>query len=461
MEGTFITPYLEWNIKSHGGQCGLGHQCIKYPIHRLQKYDSMLRAMFFVQLHVYNYAGHFCSVNSIPVRLPSLFPPREGVVMDVYPDNQSPYLDTDVTFNTTVYCFVWRGFGHHENVQLMAGLGTRRKSDDVVKFHNINEVGYLCEEYNGTEYTKYFVTIKASCSGGKTYISSDGLTVLKKRDISSSLKVFHGSICNKENYIQMTKLNTEAKLHLSQRLTPGSTYSLTSPSNASESFTLINSNIYIKKWHFFTTKTIVTFIPLDSISQVNLKLNNNELNSTFNIDIKLCKYDPEMAVQSSNSLIPIHWSLPDKYAKYISHYETGICKMSSSDKSSCSDDMIFTLDGNETTKYFQGHFNDGFYKAGVRSCFGHTCLEPVWSKGIKIKNTMTSPIITEASGSTQLYCFNTNISLNRFQCTSGADRTFAVGYRWALFSDGRGQNMISDWKILTNTTQLSTVQVLF
>jgi hypothetical protein len=57
--------------------------------------------------------------------------------------------------------------------------------------------------------------------------------------------------------------------------------------------------------------------------------------------------------------------------------------MSSSDKSSCNDDMIFTLGGNETTKYFQGHFNDGFYKTGVRPCFGHTCLEPVWSKGIK------------------------------------------------------------------------------
>jgi hypothetical protein len=146
----------------------------------------------------------------------------------------------------------------------------------------------------------------------------------------------------------MTKSNTEAKLHLSQRLTPGSTYSLTSPSNASESFTIINSDIYIKKWHFFTTKTMVTFIPLDSISQLNLKLNNNELNSSVNIDIKLCKYDPEMAVQSSNSLIPIHWSLSDKYAEYISHYETGICKMSSSDTSSCNDDMIFTLGGNET-----------------------------------------------------------------------------------------------------------------
>jgi hypothetical protein len=135
-------------------------------------------------------------------------------------------------------------------------------------------------------------------------------TVLKKRDISSSLKVYHGSICNKKKYIQMTKSNTEAKLHLSQRLTPGSTYSLTSPSNASESFTLININIYIKKWHFFTTKTMVTFIPLDSISQLNININNNEFNSTFNFDIELCKYDPEMTVQSSNSLIPIHWSLP-------------------------------------------------------------------------------------------------------------------------------------------------------
>ena len=259
----------------------------------------------------------------------------------------------------------------------------------------------------------------------------------------------------------MTKSNTEAKLHLSQRLTPGSTYSLTSPSNASESCTMINSNIYIKKSHFVTTKTMVTFIPLDSISQLNLKLNNNEFNSTFNFDIELCKYDPEMAVQSSDSLIPIHWSVPDKYAEYISHYETGICKMSQSDKSSCNDDMIFILCGNETTKNFQGHFNDGFYKAAVRPCFGHTCLEPVWSKGITLKNTMTSPIITEATGTTQLSCFNTNISLNRFQCTSGADRTFAVGYRWSLFSDGRGQNMISDWRILTNTTQSSTVQVVF
>jgi hypothetical protein len=66
--------------------------------HRLQKYDSMLGAMFFVQLHVYNYAGHFCSVNSRPIRLPSLFPPQEGVVMDVYPDIKPPYQDTDVKY---------------------------------------------------------------------------------------------------------------------------------------------------------------------------------------------------------------------------------------------------------------------------------------------------------------------------------------------------------------------------
>jgi len=333
--------------------------------------------------------------------------------------------------------------------------------DDVVNFHNINEVGYLCEKYNGTEYTKYFVTIRASCSGGTTYVSSDGFTVLRKKDLTSSLKVYHGNICNKQNNMQMSKSKTKTNLHLSQHLTPGSTYSLTRSSNANESFTIINSNIYIKKWHFFTTKTMVTFIPLDSVDQLNLKFNNNEFNSTLNFDIELCKCDPEMAIQLSNALIPIHWSLPDKYAAYLTHYETGICKMSSSNNTSCSDDIIFILGGNERTKNFEGHFNDGFYKAAVRPCFGHTCLEPVWSKGIKTETSMISPIITEATGTTQLSCFNTNISLNRFQCTSGADRTFAVGYRWALFSDGRGQNMISDWKILTNTTQSSTVQVLF
>jgi hypothetical protein len=62
--------------------------------------------------------------------------------MDVYPDIKPPYQDTDVAFNTTDYCFAWRGFGHHENVQLMAGIGTRRKSHGVVFLKSVNRIFY-------------------------------------------------------------------------------------------------------------------------------------------------------------------------------------------------------------------------------------------------------------------------------------------------------------------------------
>jgi hypothetical protein len=71
------------------------------PIYRLQKYDSPLGGLFFAQLHVYNYAGHYCSVKSVPIGLPSLLPPASGIVLDIYPDALPPYRDTDVIFNST------------------------------------------------------------------------------------------------------------------------------------------------------------------------------------------------------------------------------------------------------------------------------------------------------------------------------------------------------------------------
>ena len=110
LENKYISPFLEWNIKSHGGQCGLEYQCIRYPIHRLQKYDSPLGGLFFAQLHAYNYAGHYCSVKSVPIGLPSLLPPASGIVLDLYPDALPPYRDTDVIFNPTKFCFIWKGF---------------------------------------------------------------------------------------------------------------------------------------------------------------------------------------------------------------------------------------------------------------------------------------------------------------------------------------------------------------
>ena len=426
----------------------------------------MLGAMFFVQLLVYNYAGHFCSVNSRPIRLPSLFPPQEGVVMDVYPDIKPPYQDTDVTFNTTDYCFAWRGFGHHENVQLMAGLGTRRKSDDVAQFHAVeaNEQGLLCEKYTAVNKNeKYFITIKASCSGGTTYVSSDGFTILNEQEISSSLKIFHGTPCSKHNKINISKSTTEskniAKVDLRENLIAGLSYSLEISPNIDDFLEMKNTNIYVKGSHSTTTRKLLSFIPLDAINELILKINNDAFNLTDNFEFQLYRCDPHMDIQSSTSLLNIHWSLPDKYLSYVTHYEVGFCQ-SASGHEDCSDDIVFESSGNETVKEFHTHLKEeGFYKAAVKPCFGNACLSPVWSKGIKIANPMDCTIIREVSGRTDGSCLNIKMRLERLPCTSSENRNFTGAYRWALFTDEIGQHMISDWKTVVDKSHPSNIQV--
>jgi hypothetical protein len=240
--------------KSHGGQCGLEYQCIRYPIHRLQKYDSPLGGLFFAQLHVYNYAGHYCSVKSVPIGLPSLLPPASGIVLDIYPDVLPPYRDTDVIFNSTKFCFMWKGFHHHDDVHLQIGLGNGKTLDNVVQFHSIaaKEQTLICEQLvNVIQNEKYFVTIKASCSGGTTSVSSDGFTILNATGISSALKVFHGTIGDSTNEIKIneirTKMDNFRELYLSNHLIPGTVYSLKIFSNSNQSVEMTNNTCICEK----------------------------------------------------------------------------------------------------------------------------------------------------------------------------------------------------------------------
>ena len=464
-ENKYISPFLEWNIKSHGGQCGLEYQCIRYPIHRLQEYDSPLGGLFFAQLHVYNYAGHYCSVKSVPIGLPSLLPPASGIVLDIYPDVLPPYRDTDVIFNSTKFCFMWKGFHHHDDVHLQVGLGNGKTLDNVVQFHSIaaKEQTLICEQLvNVIQNEKYFVTIKASCSGGTTSVSSDGFTILNATAISSSLKVFHGTIGNSRNKIKITEIRTKVdnfrKLYLSNNLIPGTVYSLKIFSNSKQSVEITNRHVYVKRMHATATHKTVTFIPLHSINQLTIKLNNSIVNSSDTLNIHIYKCDSDMLIQSPTSILPVHWSLPRRYTDFVTHYEVGICQIRP-DKKHCSNQMVFILIGNQTIKSFHGHFKEGFYQAAVRPCFGNICLPPVWSKGVKIENILTDTALMEASGRIETSCLNTAITLNKLTCTASDNTDFPIGYRWAIFSDEIGQHMMSVWKVVTQTDSLTSLQV--
>lgn len=456
---------MEWNIKSHGGQCGVEYQCIRYPIQRLQKYDSPLGGLFFAQLHVYNYAGHYCSVKTVPIGLPSLLPPASGIVLDLYPDALPPYRDTDVVFNSTKLCFVWKGFHHHDDVHLQVGLGNGKNIDNVVPFHTIagKEQTLICEQLvNVTQNEKYFVTIKASCSGGTTSVPSNGFTILNATDVSSSLKVFHGTIGDSTNEIKIKEIRTKVhnfrELYLSNHLIPGTVYSLEIFSNSNQSVEISNRQVYVKRVYTTTIHNTLTIIPLDSINQLTIKLNNGIADSSDNLNIHLYKCDSDMLIQSSTSLLPVHWSLPRRYTEFVTHYEVGICPILT-DKKHCSTQMVFILNGNQTIKKFHGHFKEGFYQAAVRPCFGKTCLPPIWSKGVKIENILTDTALMEASGRIEISCLNTTITLNKLACTASDNTDFPIGYRWTIFSDERGQHMMSKWKVVTQTDNVTSLQV--
>jgi len=313
-----------------------------------------------------------------------------------------------------------------------------------------------------TQNEKYFVTIKASWSGGTTSVSSDGFTILNATDISSELKLLHGTIGDSTNEIKIKEIRTKVynfrKLYLSNHLIPGTAYSLEIFSNSNQSFEITNKHIYVKRMYATTTHKTLTFIPLDSINQLIIKLNSHIVNSSDNLNIHLYKCDSDMLIQSSTSLLPVHWSLPRRYTDFVTHYEVGICPILT-DKKHCSTQMVFTLNGNQTIKRFHGHFKEGFHQAAVRPCFGNTCLPPVWSKGVKIENILTDTTVIEASGRIETSCLNTTITLHKLPCTASDNAYFPIGYRWAIFSDEIGQYMMSVWKVVTQADSLTSLQV--
>jgi hypothetical protein len=72
---------------------------------------------------------------------------------------------------------------------------------------------------------------------------------------------------------------------------------------------------------------------------------------------------------------------------------------------------------------------------------------------------MESTVIREVSGRTDGSCLNITMSLEMLPCTSSGNRSFAGGYRWALFTDETGQHMISDWKTVVDKSHPSNIQV--
>ncbi|XP_076106390.1 uncharacterized protein LOC143075038 [Mytilus galloprovincialis] len=456
IDNMFITPFLEWNIKSQGGKCGLHHQCIKYPIKKLKVYDSVKGLDFHIQMHVYNYAGHYCSIDTPSFKLPNIVPPRHGIILDVDPGTTRPYQDVDAIYDAKVYCFVMKGFTNEE-MQFEVGVGTINKSDDAIAFHVFNPTDeeMVCEYIGKLKTEKqYYVNIRASYKSQEIYrVSSDGFIILNSTTVTSSMKIYHGIRCGKEN--ELKSWNTSSKksvLTLFQSLQHGVTYSLLADSAA---FAITNQNLLIKYQRQNSDHMIVTFMPIVSVSSVLIDVQSNNSNLSSYITLHLHQCDPDMGIQSSKSLLPMYWSINDKYEQYLSNYEIAICKMTNN--TTCENKVLYESVGKDRFKYFLGHFKEGAYTVFVKACFGLKCLLPSTSNHIIVEQVKSMDMKVQASIQFAENCTKTTLRWQKSHCTTDFIETFPLGYRWSVFKD-EGNTRIINWRMVTVNEGNETTQ---
>ena len=154
-------------------------------------------------MKIRNSAGLSTSLSSPPYTHAS-DPPSQGVVHDIDPNSifniTSTSLslhneDIDILVDSQQLAASWNGFEHaHLEVSYSVGLGSRSGIDDVVSFTTAPQSRYVFSNLQLVHGSRYFVTVIAATSSGRTNASSDGVLVLLDiaRDVLPRATVYDG-----------------------------------------------------------------------------------------------------------------------------------------------------------------------------------------------------------------------------------------------------------------------------
>lgn len=436
---SFITPFQEWNIENNNEECGTNHQCIKYPIKRLQKFDSKDGSVFYAQLYFYNYAGHYCSITTLSFYLPSVFPPRAGVIFDVLPDSKPTYQDVDFIIDSNQFCVAWNGFDHHENVRLQLGLGTSPGIDDSIPFQDVpsNKTNFICKSLPlSDKIKKYFATVKASCSGGETLSFSDGFVLLNKTNILKSMFVYRGENCVTTLKLRMINRTSHYEIESYQPLKYGKIYSIF----ATENITINDPSVLTMETRQLSEYMVFRFVPLRTIYRINMSLYEIPLENINKTNVLLYQCNPFLKSQISQTLIPVHWTFDTDFSEFLTNFKTAICKYHNG---KCTKEVVYHNGGKTASFNFTGRFPAGTYKAFVKPCFGNLCLSSASSKTFSVGYSTSPKVRFNSKASINGRRLNVSLTIDEYFCYTNES---ALIYRYAVFPDSCGQTSISDWK---------------
>ena len=397
-----------------------GSACFRFPLQRLQWQDSERGHTYKILLHVYNTAGHYLSVTSQEFKIPSRFPPGHGVVVDVDPDNPDDTTDVDFVSLSNSICGSWHGFWHLMDVTYEVAVGSLRGKDDAINFRVVNSSHSSCLSIAGLiPFTRYFFTVRATCSGGSTVVSSDGLVLIDKDVVRQSLHIYDGKKCSS---IKSVAVQSGSNFTVPDTIVPEDIYTIRS--NCSDHANLKSFEvIWLRK---------DVFVP--SNSNPIFYFNENLYNESC-----VCYEDIEFI--HSTTEMSAYWSLSSNVLNHVTSFKVGLLDSTSNGLVAPEMDVGKITDFTFTRLDMAiGHM----YNVLVRPCFTYICTTTLQSDGVVLE---AEPIGKPMNITLSAPSIDAIVEYNfkAFSCSSSGS---AKGYHIALFDNEIDRKQISSWQVL-------------
>ncbi|XP_052790278.1 uncharacterized protein LOC128224473 isoform X2 [Mya arenaria] len=450
--GIAVTPYLEWRLDTSSLCHSYSGGCFRYPLRRLQLQDTDNFLEFYINMHVYNNAGHYLSLESQPFQLPLRYPPGQTVISDIDPSVNNSIVDVDAHFTKEVLCASWKVFLHHENLALEVGVGLSNATDDVVNYQLIsNSNSYCIHSVDIRPNIKYVFLLRSSDTGGVSVSFSDGIMVLDKDEITHSLSVRIGHDCSNQvsNTYDVSLTNNSARVTIKEQLHVGQRYIFNTPFK-----TLVTSDDGI-----VSTEGKDTFIrPFVNRPVLVIKVEDSTMLGDV-LGFQLIECPVQNVVLQSKRLI-VSWKFVDKhlvslYKNMELEYRVGV-----------SENNLIVGQNKTLVVPFQPSTGNNFtiieilnflankkYVAEVQVCSKQDCINPVQSNEFSFERLDPVLQITKASILLEDSCVRVRLHW------SIEDKDIVmVYYQWTLARDADGRKPLLTWKSITNDSSEITVE---
>ncbi|XP_067670383.1 uncharacterized protein [Haliotis asinina] len=442
--GQHVTPILQTPKHIRKACQTDGHAgCIRYPLERLQEMDSELNKPFIFELYVYNSAGHFTVVKTEGITVPSRFPPGHGLVYDIDPVHVDGNEDVDFHFTLKQTCVKWNGFHHHKDVQFAVALGSTANGSDISPFRRVNNASSCVTATGLMPRVKYYATVRATCSGGTSYASSDGFIIIDKpADNRFILEVFDGTACDHASFGLVKETNRSytpaASLHIGQSYFVEFQNSLNGAITSKDLLFMSSINIDGRKQGTYR------FIPLTHFPHFNV---TNSTDDISNSTIRMCSMDIDYTL--SKSKVSSHWHYDGPWKKFTTHFEAALKEgMQCVNNTQCFK-TLSTAVVNSGTDY--ADFTNMVLKHGqvyhtfVRPCFDTVCLPWKSSDGVRVISKMPTVSITPwFTNRTISSCHNVAIHVDSVDCEEDPEDSARIIYQWT--ASDKHHNPFTSWR---------------